>query len=209
MAPRAPFSPGYTFIGTWTWTPGALRVKLLLGRRYADNIEPVIAAFISATVALIIFVLSQWIVHRREKSSLLLSKLEELYDLLLALGERNGKRFDHLLRELPGIKQEPKLSFEETLASDLLEKIRLLVEFYFPQLKSDLERLFEANRGCLDVLRPGYGIYTAAMEVAEAFAGRTEELKTRILAERKVLTKELSVPNGKRFLTTVAKNLHY
>lgn len=147
------------------------------------------AALISASVALIIFVLSQWIIHRRERSTLLLSKLEELYDLLLALGERNGKRFDHLLHALPGIRQEPKLSFEETLASDLLEKIRLLVEFHFPQLKTDLEALFEANRECLGVLQPGQGEYSAAMKTAEEFVGRIEELKTRILIQRKVLTK--------------------
>jgi len=57
-------------------------------------IPALISAFISAAVAFIVLAASQWVIHRRERSRLLLGKLEEMYLLLLEIGTRNMERFE-------------------------------------------------------------------------------------------------------------------
>jgi hypothetical protein len=40
---------------------------------------------------------------------------------------------------------EIDLSFDEKTSSDVLKRIQLPINFHFPQLRSDLEKVFEAN----------------------------------------------------------------
>lgn len=112
-------------------------------------------ALVSAAVAFTVLALTQWIIHRREQSRFLLTKLEKLYLMLLRLGERNVQRFEGRLRVTAGqLYNEPaqQLSFDQRIAGDLLEKIDLLMQFYFPSLGADLEKIFAANRLCIKLL---------------------------------------------------------
>jgi hypothetical protein len=71
--------------------------------------------------------------------------------------------------------------------ADLLEKLELLVEFYFPQLQDDLERMFKTNLLCNEMLtsRVGQiGSYDEVKEKSTGFAGENAALKRRIIAER-------------------------
>lgn len=167
-----------------------------------------IPALISAAVAFVILAISQWVIFWRERSRLLLGKLEDLYILLLDLGERNLTRFEkltHLLASEP-IKQgklsfaqvaavaidQTDLSLDQMMAGDLLERVSLLVDFYFPQLRPELDEMFEVNRECIGIL---YGRttelidYGYVIKISTGFADRKGVMEKRILAERPVLTK--------------------
>ena len=167
-----------------------------------------IPALISAAVAILILAISQWVIFWRERSRLLLGKLEDLYILLLDLGQRNLTRFEkltHLLASEP-IKQsnlsfaqvaalainQTDLSLDQMFAGDFLERVSLLVDFYFPQLRPELDEMFEANRQCVGVL---YATttelvdYDYVIKISTAFVDRKAVMQKRILAERPVLTK--------------------
>lgn len=155
-----------------------------------------IPALISAAVAFIVLATSQWIVHRRERTNTLTTKLEELYVLLLDVGERNGRRFENLflpIEPLPAAASSAPLPFHETIIADLLERAEMLVEFYFPALRSDLDALHGANRVCVVILvaEPPYRPPLEVNEAAVAFADRARSLRQRILLDRGVLTKAL------------------
>jgi hypothetical protein len=158
-----------------------------------------IPALISAAVAFAVLALTQWIIHRRERSRFLLTKLEELYLLLIQLGERNLSRFEAPLLIAAGRIYNPpenRLTFDQKMASDLLEKIDLIVDFYFPLLRPDLEKMFEANRECIDLLNePRLEISPKAYErirvVSTDFADRFGAMQKRILLDRRLLIKSL------------------
>jgi hypothetical protein len=153
-----------------------------------------VPALISAAVAFTILAISQWIIHRRETSALLLSKLEDLYFLLLEMGSRNMERFEPFLIAAAqgGAPNQWPLKLEKMLMADLLERLELLVSFHFPQLKDSMQRLFDLNRDCTEVvvLNPGKiwkrGEVTAK---SEPFANEMAVLRRRIIAERSQLIK--------------------
>jgi hypothetical protein len=155
-----------------------------------------IPALISAAVAFVIFAFTQWGLHRREQSKLLLQKLEELYMLLLEVGERNGQRFDTFVTQISpdtvAIRAEPPLTLSEWFGIDLGQKLELYVSFYFPQLHNDLERLYKANRGMNAIyMRKDTGTlrYSEIQEASSAVGEMVGAMQKRILAERTLLTK--------------------
>ncbi len=153
-------------------------------------IPALISAFISAAVAFIVLAASQWIIHRRERSRLLLGKLEEVYLLLLEIGARNMERFEPAMVvafQKGAIPAKWPLPFEQMLMADLLEKLELLVEFYVPQLQDDLERMFKTNLLCNEMLTSCVGQIVSYDEIKEKSIGFAEEnaaLKRRIISER-------------------------
>jgi len=71
--------------------------------------------------------------------------------------------------------------------ADLLEKLELLVEFYFPQLQDDLERMFKTNLLCNEMLTSRVGQIVSYDEVKDKSIGFADEngaLKRRIISER-------------------------
>ena len=167
-----------------------------------------VSALISATVAFAVLIISQWVIFWRDRSRLLLGKLEELYILLLDLGERNLTRFEPLTRALASkagkqsklslaqvlavVGERTDLTFDQIMAADLLERVSLLIDFYFPQLRRELDEMFEANRECIGILggtTTGFVDYEQVTKVATAFADRKAVMEKRILAERSALTK--------------------
>ena len=149
-----------------------------------------ISAFISAAVAFIVLAVSQWIIHRRERSRVLLGKLEEMYLVLLEIGKRNMERFEPAMVvafQKGPIPAKWPLPLEQMLMADLLEKLELLVEFYFPQLQDDLERMFKTNLLCNEILTFRVGQIVSYDEIKEKSIGFAEEnaaLKRRIISER-------------------------
>jgi hypothetical protein len=167
-----------------------------------------VSALISATVAFAVLIIAQCVIFWRERSRLLLGKLEDLYILLLDLGERNLTRFEPLTRLLASevVKQNKlpfaqvvaaanartELSLDEIIAGDLLERVSLLVDFYFPQLRPELDDMFETNRECIAILygtTTEFADYKQVIKISTAFADRKAVMEKRILAERPVLTK--------------------
>jgi hypothetical protein len=169
-----------------------------------------ISALISATVAFAVLIIAQWVIYWRERSRFLISKLEELYILLLDLGERNLQRFEPLMTAFASefqyspfasqhklthvsfaqVSMATKLSLDQIMAGDLLERISLLIDFYFPQLRSDLEKVFEANRKCIAILLiKAPPTYEEVRGASTGFADCKAVIERRILAERPVLAK--------------------
>ena len=157
-------------------------------------------ALIGASVALFTFALTQWIFHRREQAKLLLTKLEELYLLLLEFGERNGKRGEYLHKvsrrevELSIVCVDP-FSPSEWLGIDLGQKLDLYISFYFPSLHGDLERLYAANRvmnGVYSRLNSGQLTYQEIQLARSTFGDAVGTLLQQILAERLLLTKNIA-----------------
>ena len=154
-----------------------------------------ISAFISASVAFSVLAISQWIIHRRERSRLLLDKLEELYLLLLQLGTRNMERGETAMVAAMQKAPLPKWHFdsmEKMLMADLLEKLEMLIEFYFPPLLDNMPRLFDANRDCTPIILTSVGKITPYETVnakLRAVADELAVLKQRVLSERAELIK--------------------
>lgn len=155
-------------------------------------------ALISATVAFAIFVFSQRIVHRREQTKLLVQKLEELYLLLLEFGEFNSNRFKRYISETDAdglilTPAEQPLDRAEWFGVTLVEKLKLYVDFYFPQLNHDLERLFEANREMTSILvhlGSGNLTYQEIQKASISVGNILGDMEARILSDRPKLTEE-------------------
>jgi hypothetical protein len=174
-----------------------------------------VSALISASTAFAILIISQWLIFWRERSRLLLGKLEDLYILLLDLGERNLTRFEPLMSLLAtekimsskevtaALTKHSDLSLDQVMASDFLERVSLLVDFYFPQLRPELDQMFEANRWCVGILHgiseTGLIEYEDVTKRSITFADRKANMEKRILSERDMLTKTFTGTFRARF----------
>ena len=176
-----------------------------------------IPALISAAVAFAVLIISQWVIFLRERTRFMLAKLEDLYFFLLDLGDRHIQRFEPLMAECTRDLGSPtdaaklhdqispltfaqagvnkKLSYDQAIAADLLDRVSLLVDFYFPQLRPELHDVYKANQQCIDILykrndnRPTYEQFRRAVAL---FDDRKTVMENRILAERPVLTKSFT-----------------
>ena len=101
-----------------------------------------ISILISAVVAILLVLLSQWFVARRARKELLLSKIEELYvasseyvsacrNILYALKE-DEHRSEH------GYLNPPRHLVDEI--GDSLSKIEMICGLYFPEISFDPEK---------------------------------------------------------------------
>lgn len=107
---------------------------------------PLITAFVSAAVALFIFAATQVILHLKERQSLLSEKLEELFILLVEMQQRNADRFPMLRAKGLNMLVKRELNIQEFFATDLEQKIKVLVRLYFPQIDNEYEAFSDANR---------------------------------------------------------------
>jgi hypothetical protein len=106
-------------------------------------------ALISAAVAIVILVLSQWALSRRSRKELLTSKLEELYLLINQVGERNVERFELFVKLANKEIKFNDINVNETIkiyGLDINKKIVMLIRLYFPQLSATHQKFFDANR---------------------------------------------------------------
>jgi hypothetical protein len=107
------------------------------------------SALVAASVALIVFALTQFIVRRREQTRLLTSKLEELYLVLNQVAEDNAKFCKLVLLSVSG----DKGAMQQTIATDDSEiyghrsaqRIIMYIRLYFPQLSRIHQLLFSAQ----------------------------------------------------------------
>lgn len=114
------------------------------------------SALIAASVALVVFAITQMIARRRDATQLLLPKLEQLYLLLNELSEHNARMFKlyHLAME-GDIEAQKTLNGLDDLTHyglDRGKKIVMYVRLYFPVLARIHQMLFAAERE-LNVLR--------------------------------------------------------
>lgn len=159
-----------------------------------------LTAIIGALVALIVVVLTQWILGRRARTELLTSKLEELYLLLNQASSENVDRYEMLVVHLYRAPDEakPLVLDRSTYSLDLHKKIIMYVQLYFPGLKPAHVRMFQSNRAITDILyRAGGGERPTESEIHAAFGSYGDCLRNmedEIIQNRAILVKDAVLP---------------
>jgi hypothetical protein len=126
------------------------------------------SAVIAASVALIVFTVTQMIAQKRDATQLLLPKLEQVYLLLNELSEHNARMFKLYHLAMAGdVESQNTLNGLDDLTHyglDRGKKIVMYIRLYFPALSRVHQMLFAAE-GQLNILR--YEVRSAAPPEAE------------------------------------------
>ncbi|WP_162488482.1 hypothetical protein [Azospirillum lipoferum] len=123
------------------------------------------SAIIAASVAIIVFALTQFITNRRERSKLLTQKLEELYILVNEVFEKNADRCERY--KAASLGDEDALGYfikthsTEVYGHSRAKKIIMYIRLYFPELTYVHQHAFKAEAKVNHAL---YKIHTGSME---------------------------------------------
>ena len=152
------------------------------------------AAFVSASVALLVAVITQLALSRRAKRELLTKKLEEFYSLLNEVSSERVSRYMEVRKSYfePELTKSDDFYLHYLRGFDMQKKIIMYVRLYFPQLSPAYEalsvemyRLHELEKKLLSTSPPN------VEEFAEAFARHGECLgimETMIVSNKALLT---------------------
>jgi hypothetical protein len=102
-----------------------------------------IAAFISATVALLIFAWTQWVTGLRSRHDLLRSKLEELCRVAVNLRGKTIKASRMHLPDNVDEQREVLVEMNQGVVDDVL-MIQMLASIYFPSLRTRVTQVAQA-----------------------------------------------------------------
>jgi len=121
------------------------------------NAIPIATAVLGAFVAIVVAVLTQWIVGRRARTDHLTKKLEELYLLLLEWMDESVAAkvaLDELVKCQPLSADQRSKLLERYSKPRADRRVSMYIDFYFPRrLARFRQELFEANRGFARVIR--------------------------------------------------------
>lgn len=113
-------------------------------------VASIVSAVIAASVAILVFAVTQFLTRRRDRVQFLTPKLEELYLLLNQVSEDNVKFFRLVYLVLEGdADARQELSAVDELGlygSRTAQKIILYIRLYFPRLSRIHQLLFAAQR---------------------------------------------------------------
>ena len=132
-----------------------------------------LSSAISAIVAILVVVLTQWVIGRRARTDLLTKKLEELFLLVNEASIENGKRRDAGLEliktyAMPDAERKDVLHLSRNLPLD--HKINMYVQLYFPSLRETQAKVAKINQEMVTVFHKlSDGDDTEPVEVARAF----------------------------------------
>jgi hypothetical protein len=104
------------------------------------------AAVIAAGVGLLVFALTQWVLHCRERTTLLLGKLELLYTAISSLGNLSVKRAEFW--SAPFTRE----AFLKVKGTKLTDQIGMLQAFHFPWLQTRVKNVLSGNGQVLALL---------------------------------------------------------
>ena len=165
----------------------------------------ILTATLAALVAVIVALLTQWILGRRARTDLLTRKLEELYLALNEVSAHNVKRAEEVLPyAASGMRhpQKPAGSSVERQALDLHKRIVMLVRLYFPKLSSTHQRVFRRNSRVHDLIhRIESGLPSSEEELVQLSGSYGEALaamEQEIITNRSLLTIDGLVPRRYR-----------
>jgi hypothetical protein len=118
--------------------------------RNPSAVAPLASAVIAASVALLVFAITQFLTHKRERTQFLTPKLEELYLLLNKVAEDNTRFFKLIYLSLEG---SPDARHEIGSIDDLdlyghstAKRMIMYIRLYFPRLSRIHQLLFAAQR---------------------------------------------------------------
>lgn len=164
-----------------------------------------ITAALAAIVAILVALLTQWILGRRARTELLTKKLEELYLSLNEVSAHNVKRAEEVLPyAAQGMHrlQRPSGSSVERQALDLHKKIVMLVRLYFPQLSSAHQRVFRRNsrvNTLIHQIESGLPVPEEKLvELSGAYGESLAAMEKEIIENMRVLTRAGLIPRRYR-----------
>ncbi|UZF91163.1 hypothetical protein [Bosea sp. NBC_00550] len=167
------------------------------------------SAIIAASVALIVFTITQMIARKREATQLLMPKLEQVYLLLNELSEHNARMFKLYHLALEGdVEAQKKLNEIDDLTHyglDRAKKIIMHIRLYFPALSRVHQILFNAERH-LNMLRYQVNsddtVDSEALLMASGNVGHLLQLmESEIINNRDILLKTNWLPRWYRAVT--------
>lgn len=164
-----------------------------------------LGAAISATVAIIVVVLTQWVIGRRARTDLLTKKLEELFLLVNEASIENNKRRKaglDLIKTYVNSEAVRKDVAHLSRNLQLDHKINMYVQLYFPALRETQAKVAETNQEILAVFHKlSDGDDTKPAEVARAFLKMNLALtafRDEIIDNRALLVCETLRPDAYR-----------
>lgn len=104
------------------------------------------AALIAAGIGFAVFAGTQWILYCRERTTLLLKKLEDLYKAASSLANLSVLRLDYYAGP------ESHESLMKVKGVELTDEIFMLQAFYFPPLEARVNSVMELNRTAISLL---------------------------------------------------------
>ena len=158
-------------------------------------------ALLSAAVAVMVLVVSQWALSRRNRKEFLTNKLEELYLLINQVGEHNVERFELLVKLASGecnFENTTRAEAMKTYGLDIHKKIVMLIRLYFPKLSKSHQELFIANQKINTIIyKLAKGGETNDSECNNAmskFAARLNSFEEEIIQNMNILLESHVLP---------------
>ena len=154
-------------------------------------------AVISAAVAILVVILTQWAIGRRARTELLTRKLEELFLLVNDASIENGKRRNTGLELIKTYARSDAergdvLHLSRNLPLD--HRINMYVQLYFPTLRETHAKVAAANQEMVAVFHKlSDGVSTQPVEVARSFLNMylvLTSFRDEIIGNRDVLVRE-------------------
>ena len=153
-------------------------------------------AIIAAITAIVVALLTQWILARRARTEHLTAKLEELYLTLNEASTNHMKLLEDALHfaaegRAPGLNWSDFSGERE--APDLHKKTLMLVHLYFPELLPIHEQVFSESRKIqqsIEIIKSGTGVpYEHLTEQSGMYKNALEKMEREIINQKNSLTK--------------------
>jgi len=161
----------------------------------------ILCAALAALVALLVAILTQWVLGRRARTELLTTKLEELYVALNDISAHNVSRVqESLLLCTQSPFNRPKISGGsiERQGLNLHKKMIMLVRLYFPLLSASHQAVFHHNSAVNDLI---YSAETGPplseerlMEFSGAYRDSFVAMEEELIQNRRILVKDHFLP---------------
>lgn len=164
-----------------------------------------LTAVSTATVAIFVVFLTQWILGRRARTELLTDKLEELYLALNQVSTHSVKRVEEalpLISATPFTKPIITGSSNERQGLELHKKIVMLVRLYFPKMSKSHQEVFQRNH-CVNILifEAENGSPLSEMRLltlSGAYRDAVVAMEEELIQNRRVLVKDYILPTRYR-----------
>ena len=161
----------------------------------------ILTAFLASIVALLVTLLTQWILGRRARTELLTKKLEELYLALNEISAHNVKRVEEALPLASATPfNKPKITggAVERQGLDLHKKVVMLVRLYFPKLSKAHQAVFQCNSKVNTLIYEAETGPPLTEEQLFALSGEYRDaivaMEEALILNRRVLVKDYLLP---------------
>ena len=162
---------------------------------------PILTAILGAVVAMLVTIITQWVLGRRARTDLLTKKLEELYLVLNEVSDHGVKRTEDARPLVSAtVFTKPKIAggIVERQGLDIHRKVFMLVRLYFPKLSTAHEAVGRCNRD-VNVLsheaETGPPLSEARLnQLSIIYRDSVVEMEEELILNRRILVKDHLFP---------------